>query len=92
MLEAALQQMDGIISGKWAVFYLRLCKWVPCHHSMALPQVADGGNSLRMWRVAANISNKESRIAGEGWSSSSGVGCGAVACRAWKQGKHCFRS
>jgi hypothetical protein len=31
--------------------------WVPCHHGMARPQVADGGDSLQFWRVAVNILN-----------------------------------
>jgi hypothetical protein len=35
-------------------------RWVPCHHSMARPQVADRGDGLRIWRVAANILNKQS--------------------------------
>jgi hypothetical protein len=30
-------------------------RWVPCHHGMARPQVADGGDSLQFWRVAANM-------------------------------------
>jgi hypothetical protein len=30
-------------------------RWVPCHHGMARPQVADGGDSLQFWKVAANI-------------------------------------
>jgi hypothetical protein len=33
-------------------------KWVPCHHGMAHPQVVDRGDSLQIWRVAANILNK----------------------------------
>jgi hypothetical protein len=37
--------------------------WVPCHHGMARPQVADGGDSLQFWRVAANLLNKQSRTA-----------------------------
>jgi hypothetical protein len=41
-------------------------KWVPCHHGMARPQVADGGGGLQIWRVAANILNKQSRIADNG--------------------------
>jgi hypothetical protein len=45
--------------------------------SMARPQVADGGNTLQVWRVAANILNKQSRTADKGWSSSLGVGRGA---------------
>jgi hypothetical protein len=28
---------------------------------MARPQVADGGDALQVWRVAANILNKQSR-------------------------------
>jgi hypothetical protein len=46
---------------------------------MARPQVADGGDSLQIWRVAANILNKQSRTAGTGWSSSLGVGPGLTA-------------
>jgi hypothetical protein len=33
---------------------------------MARPQVADGGDGLQIWRVAANILNKQSRIAERG--------------------------
>jgi hypothetical protein len=33
-------------------------RWVPCHHCMARPQVADGGDGLHIWRAAANILNK----------------------------------
>jgi hypothetical protein len=51
---------------------------------MARPQVADG-DDLQIWRVAANILNKQSRnilkkqsrTAERGWSSSLGVGRGA---------------
>jgi hypothetical protein len=28
-------------------------KWVPCHHGMAHPQVADRGDGLLIWRVIA---------------------------------------
>jgi hypothetical protein len=52
-------------------------RWVPCHHGMARPQVADGGDGLQFWRLAANILNKQSRTADKGWSSSLGVGRGA---------------
>jgi hypothetical protein len=44
---------------------------------MARPQVADGGDALQVWRVAANILNKQTQIADTAWSSSSGVGSGA---------------
>jgi hypothetical protein len=48
----------------------------PCHHDMARPKVADGGEGLQMWRVAANILNKQSRTVDRGWSSSLGLGGG----------------
>jgi hypothetical protein len=62
-------------------FWNMLCfishvKWVPCHHSMVRPQVVDGGDGLQIWRLAANILNKQSRTAERGWSSSLGVGRG----------------
>jgi hypothetical protein len=49
-------------------------KWVPCHHGMARPQVADGGNALQFWREAANILDKQSWTADQEWSSSMEVG------------------
>jgi hypothetical protein len=52
-------------------------RWVPCHHGMARPQVADGGDTFQLWRAAANILNKQSRTANKAWSSSLGVGRGA---------------
>jgi hypothetical protein len=49
-------------------------RWVPCHHGMTRPQVADGGKEgLQIQRVAANTLNKQSRTADKGWSSSLGV-------------------
>jgi hypothetical protein len=50
---------------------------VPCHHGMADPQVADGGDALQVRNVAANILNKQSRTADKRWSSSLGVWRGA---------------
>jgi hypothetical protein len=50
--------------------------WVPCHHGMARPQVADG-EGLQIWRAAANILNKQSRTADKGWPSSLVFGRGA---------------
>jgi hypothetical protein len=44
--------------------------WVPCHHGMAGPQVAGGGDGPHIWRVVTNILNKQSRKADKGWSSS----------------------
>jgi hypothetical protein len=49
---------------------------VPCHQGVARPQVADG-DGIQIWRVAANILNKQSRTADRGWSSSLAVGRGA---------------
>jgi hypothetical protein len=59
------------------IIMISKCKGVPCHHGMVCPQVVDGGNGLQIWRVTANILNKQSRTADKGWSSSLGVGCGA---------------
>jgi hypothetical protein len=50
--------------------------WVPCRLGMARPQVSDGGDSLQVWRVAANILNKQSRTVDKGLSSSLGLGVG----------------
>jgi hypothetical protein len=52
-------------------------RWVYCHNGMARPQVADGGDGLQTWRVAANILNKQSRTTDRGWFSIWGVGHGA---------------
>jgi hypothetical protein len=56
-------------------------KWVHCHHGMVRPRVADRGDGLQIWRVAANILNKQSRTADSGWSSSLGVGRGLTTLR-----------
>jgi hypothetical protein len=45
---------------------------------MASPQVVDGGDGLQLWRVAANILNKQSRTADNG-SPSWGGGAGRVS-------------
>jgi hypothetical protein len=50
-------------------------KWVPCHHGMVRPKVADG-EGLQVWKVAANILNKQLWTAEKGWPSSLGVGMG----------------
>jgi len=39
---------------------------VSCHHGMTRPRVTDGGDGLQIWRVAANVSNKQSRTADMG--------------------------
>jgi hypothetical protein len=51
---------------------------------MARPQVADGGDGLQIWGVAANILNKQSRKVDKGWSSSLGVGHEANNSSAYK--------
>jgi hypothetical protein len=38
----------------------------------------DGGDGLQMWRVTANMLNKQSRTADRGWSSGFGVGQGGL--------------
>jgi len=43
-----------------------------CYHGMARPRVADGGGGFKIWRVAANMLNKQSRTAERGWPSSLG--------------------
>jgi hypothetical protein len=58
-------------------YYFIHVKWVPCHHGMARPRVADGGVGLQIWSVAANMLNKQSRTADKGWFSSLGIGCAA---------------
>jgi hypothetical protein len=45
---------------------LSYVKWVHCHHGMARPRVADRGDGLHIWRIAANIVNKQSRTADSG--------------------------
>jgi hypothetical protein len=43
---------------------------------MACPQVADGGDSFQIWRVATKILKNQSRTTDKGWSSSLGFGRG----------------
>jgi len=44
---------------------------------MVCPQVADGGDSIQIWRVAANVLSKELGTTNKVWSFSLGVGQGA---------------
>jgi hypothetical protein len=44
---------------------------------MVCPQVPGGGDRLQIWRVSANVLNKQLRTAKKEWSSNWGVGCGA---------------
>jgi hypothetical protein len=50
----------------------------PCHHGIARPRVADGGDGLHICGVATNIPNNQSRTDDKGWSSSLGIGRGAT--------------
>jgi hypothetical protein len=43
---------------------------------MARPQVVDGEDGLQVWRITANILNKQSHTANKGWSSCLGFGVG----------------
>jgi hypothetical protein len=43
---------------------------------MIRPQVADRGDAIQPWRVAANISSKQSGTAGKGWPPILGLGVG----------------
>jgi hypothetical protein len=44
---------------------------------MVRPRIADGGDGLHIWMVAANISNMQSRTADKLWYFSLGFGRGA---------------
>jgi hypothetical protein len=46
------------------VFHVKL---VPCHYVMARSRVADRGDGLQIWRIAANILNKQLRTADRVW-------------------------
>ena len=48
----------------------------PSHHGLALFQVGDGGDSVQVWSVAANMLHVTSMMVGRGWSSSVAVGRG----------------
>jgi hypothetical protein len=68
------------------------CKWVPvttAWHVLGLRME----KQPPIWRIAANILNKQSRTADKGWSSSLGVGRGANNSSLWKWNfvtKYCF--
>jgi hypothetical protein len=49
-------------------------------YGLACPHVADGGDGLHLWRVAANVLNEQSRTADKLWSSSLLVRRGATNC------------
>jgi hypothetical protein len=45
---------------------------------MACPQATDGGDGFQVWRLTANILNKQSRTADKESASSLGVGRGVT--------------
>ena len=47
--------------------------WVPVTTAWRVPWVADGGVGLHIWKLAANILNKQSWTADQEWSFSLGV-------------------
>jgi len=49
----------------------------PFYMCMERSRVAVGGDGLQIWKLAANILNKQSRTANKGWLSLLGVGQGA---------------
>jgi len=57
-------------------YFIQPCYVGPCHHGMARPSVADGGDGLQIWSVAAKILITQSRTVDKGRSSRSGVGRG----------------
>jgi hypothetical protein len=62
----------------WVALLWNHVKSVPCHHGTACPQVVDGADGLQIWRVTANILNKQPQTADRGWSSSLGIGRGSI--------------
>jgi hypothetical protein len=48
------------------------------HDGTARPWVADTGDGLQSWRIAAKILNKQSQTDDKGWSSSLGLDEGLI--------------
>jgi hypothetical protein len=61
-VEEFLAPCVGICNIKKRINNTRV-KWVPCHRGIARPQVAHREDCLWIWKVAANILNKQSRTA-----------------------------
>ena len=53
--------------------FLNVSRWVPVTTAWCLPWVADRVVGLQIWRLAANILNKQSWATDQEWSSSLGV-------------------
>jgi hypothetical protein len=43
------------------------------HHAMVRPRVADGGDGLKIWRVATRTLNKQPKTVDKEWYSSLGL-------------------
>jgi hypothetical protein len=61
---------------KYAVSYVG-----PSHHGLARPRVANRGGGIQVWKLAVNISNKQSRTTAREWSSSLGLSGGLTTLR-----------
>jgi hypothetical protein len=48
-------------------------RWVSCQHGIEHPQVADGGDGVELWKLAADILIKQSWTVDKGWSSRLGA-------------------
>jgi len=57
-----------------SIRFFMLCYVSLCQCSMEQPWVADGGDDLQIWRVTANILNKQLWTTDKEWSSSLEVG------------------
>jgi hypothetical protein len=57
----------------------------PCHHSMALPRVADGKDGLQQLRLAENILNKQPQTNDKGGPPAWGLGVGLTTHHRKKQ-------
>jgi len=49
------------------------CYVRPCHHGVAVPRVADAGDGLKMWTVAANTLKHPTRDGRPAWGLSEGL-------------------
>jgi hypothetical protein len=45
----------AIVSNLFIYAFIIHVQWVTYHYGMTHPQAADGGDSLQIWRAAANV-------------------------------------
>jgi hypothetical protein len=55
------------------------------HRGMVRPRVEDGRDGLQLWRLAANILNKQPRSNDKGWSPAWDLGMGLTTLHRKKQ-------